>query len=109
METLNSTDFKLSPFSLNMGDIKKKFTGYILLWAEWCGHCKTFKPIFEQASQVLPSIQFGMLQDKDSVNLRKVIKIQGFPTILIYKNSKLLGEYDGPRSIEGLSEYKQWM
>jgi thioredoxin 1 len=29
-------------------------------WAEWCGPCKSFSPIYDAASEKNPEITFGM-------------------------------------------------
>ncbi len=86
---LTSKDFNYSWFS--KGNMKGSITGFVMLWASWCGHCTTFKPKYVALSKEFPKINFSTMEDKDSILFRKNVEIKGFPTVLIYKNNKLVG------------------
>lgn len=60
-------------------------------WAPWCGPCKMFEPIFEQASKKYTNIKFCKFNvDEDNINICKNLGIMSIPTIIIFKNGKEL-------------------
>ena len=77
----------------------------VLFKAEWCSHCKRFKPEWDQLNdnQTLKNkVKFVTLDsEKDKEQIEKY-NIQGFPTILINKNNKITS-YEGPRTAEALT------
>ena len=38
-------------------------------WAEWCGPCKTFAPVFEATSEKYPDVVFGKVNTEDQGEL----------------------------------------
>ena len=40
-------------------------------WAEWCGPCRQFGPIFEQAAADNPDIVFGKVDTEAQPELRR--------------------------------------
>ncbi len=80
-----------------------------LYFAEWCGHCKNFKPTwnllknkykknknFEFIDYDCTNSNVGDPKDKDI--------IEGFPTIIIEKNG-LRKKYNGERNINAIEKY----
>lgn len=80
----------------------------LLVYADWCGHCKSLKPIWAQASSEINKESQKMFMVNcggDSDNEKKIMKdysIDGFPTILIFNNGKYVKNYSGERTKEGL-------
>ena len=59
--------------------------------APWCGHCRTFKPIFEQIAResARPNLDFVMVESdvlQKSPHIDK-IGVDAFPTIIVFKGS----------------------
>lgn len=86
----------------------------ILLKADYCGHCKTFKPEFEKAVSLAGDrVNFATIQLDGGDTERELGKrvgqfipnFQGVPTVVIYKNGKYTDTYEGPRQAEALVEY----
>jgi thiol-disulfide isomerase/thioredoxin len=74
----------------------------ILFKADWCGHCKKFKPVWEQLSKQFES-KFNFITydaDKD-IDMLEKYKVDGFPTIL-FKDGKHIKPYEGSREYEEL-------
>ena len=74
----------------------------MLFKADWCGHCKDFKPTWEQLesqySKKFNFITYDSAENKDKVD---EMKVKGFPTI-IFKDGDTIQPYNGPREFEAL-------
>jgi len=69
-----------------------------LYYADWCGHCKTFKPEWEALKTTLDDMGVSHKEYESDANPKEVEAkgIKGFPTILIKKDKKEY-VYTGPR------------
>jgi thioredoxin 1 len=54
-------------------------------WAEWCGPCRTFGPIFEKISDEFPAGLFGKIDTEDQQGLAASFAIQSIPTLMIIR------------------------
>jgi thiol-disulfide isomerase/thioredoxin len=76
-----------------------------LFKAEWCGHCKAFKPTWELLeNQFKKKYNFHTYDYESNKKEIEEWQIQGFPTI-IAKKGKTASEYRGPRNIDSLVEF----
>jgi thioredoxin 1 len=50
-------------------------------WAEWCGPCKRFAPIFEKVAEKHPNVVFGKIDTEAEQELAAHLRIQSIPTI----------------------------
>ena len=70
--------------------------------ADWCGHCKNFKPEWEKLKELtkgMGNIKLNMYDEKSDE--AKKANIKGWPTIIIIKGGKS-EEYQGPRTAEAI-------
>lgn len=56
-------------------------------WAEWCGPCKRFSPVFEKASEEHPEMTFAKLDTEENQGLAAALQIQSIPTLMIFRDS----------------------
>jgi len=76
----------------------------ILYYAEWCGFCQRFKPVWKEFKKKIdkeyPDIEAVEFEQKN-VPSRALKDIEGWPTIIIHKNGKKYN-YVGERTVEAL-------
>ena len=69
-------------------------------WASWCGPCRTFGPIFEQASTTHPDIVFGKVDTEAEQSLAASAQITSIPTLMAFREGILVysqaGALPGP-------------
>ena len=54
-------------------------------WASWCGPCRSFAPVFEQASEEHEGIVFGKIDTQAQQELAGRLQISSIPTIMIFR------------------------
>jgi thioredoxin 1 len=54
-------------------------------WAEWCGPCRMFGPIFEKSSETHTDIVFGKIDTEDQQELAGAFGIMSIPTLMILR------------------------
>jgi thioredoxin 1 len=64
-------------------------------WASWCGPCRMFAPIFEEAAGEHPDIVFGKVDTEAEQELAGAARISSIPTLMIFRDRKLLFSQPG--------------
>ncbi|MGI8457729.1 MAG: thioredoxin [Propionibacteriaceae bacterium] len=69
-------------------------------WAEWCGPCKRFGPIYEKSSEENGDITFAKLDTDANQQLAGQLGIEGIPTLMAFREGVLVfnqaGALPGP-------------
>ncbi len=81
-------------------------------WADWCGPCKRFAPIYEKASEEHGDIVFAKLDTDANQQLSGQLGIEGIPTLMAFRDGIMVfnqaGALPGPalqqlvEAVEGL-------
>jgi len=59
-------------------------------WADWCGPCKRFGPIYEKASDEYDGIVFAKLDTDANYELTSQLGIEGIPTLMAFREGVLV-------------------
>ena len=59
-------------------------------WAEWCGPCRMFGPVFEAASQKHEDVTFGKIDTEDQQGLAAAAQISSIPTLMAFRDGVLV-------------------
>ena len=59
-------------------------------WAEWCGPCRQFGPIFETASDANADIIFGKVDTEAHQDLAGALEITSIPTLMVFRDGIML-------------------
>jgi thioredoxin 1 len=73
-------------------------------WAEWCGPCRQFAPIFEEASTRHEDIVFGKVDTEAERELASEAQITSIPTLMAFRDGVLLFNQAGALPGEGLEQ-----
>jgi len=73
-------------------------------WAEWCGPCRQFGPIFEEASNRHPNITFGKVNTEVERELANEANITSIPTLMAFRDGILLYNRPGAMNAAGFEE-----
>ena len=56
-------------------------------WADWCGPCKRFAPVFEKASEEHSDVTFAKLDTEANQGLAAALQIPSIPTLMVFRDS----------------------
>jgi thioredoxin 1 len=73
-------------------------------WAEWCGPCKMFGPVFEKASEGHPSIKFAKVDTEAEQGLAAALGIQSIPTLMLFRDGIMLFNQAGALPAHSLEQ-----
>ena len=59
---------------------------FVDFWAEWCGPCKMFAPIFEQTAAENPDVTFAKVDTEAEQQLAGGLGIMSIPTLMIFRD-----------------------
>ena len=76
-------------------------------WAEWCGPCKRFSPIYEEASTRNEDVVFAKVDTEENQDLSAALEIQSIPTIMGFRRGNLVFRQSGLLNGKQLDEVIQ--
>jgi len=84
---LNSEDF--------VSTIKENDLVLVDFWADWCGPCKRFSPIYSKVSESHDDVVFGKVDTEAEQELAAGMEIQAIPTLMAFKGGQLVFRHSG--------------
>lgn len=79
---LNSEDF--------VSTIKENDLVLVDFWADWCGPCKRFSPIFSKVSESHDDVVFGKIDTEANQELSGSLGIMSIPTVMAFHKGNMV-------------------
>ena len=95
------------PFNLTQGDYASQIKGDLPLlvdvWAEWCGPCKSFAPVLEQAAaQLAGRCRLAKLDSEANQQLSGQLGIRSIPSLILFRDGKEVARQSGAFPLQQL-------
>lgn len=73
-------------------------------WAEWCGPCRQFAPVFEAASEKHPDVVFGKVDTEAERGIASAAQITSIPTLMAFREGVLVFAQPGALPAAALTQ-----
>ena len=73
-------------------------------WAEWCGPCKRFAPIYDSVSDEKPEITFGKVDTEAHQELSQKYSITAIPTLMAFRDGIMVFNQAGALPAPALNQ-----
>ena len=89
----------MSTVDITTADFEKTVTDNEIVlvdfWAQWCGPCKQFAPIYGKVSDKNPDIVFAKVDTDAEQQLGAMLQIQSIPTIMAFRQGVAVFRHSG--------------
>lgn len=81
----------------NFSDVVEKegVRAVVDFYADWCGPCKMFAPVFESLSEEMPDVVFCKINVDESEELAIRFGVMSIPTVIAFKDGKSVAQNVG--------------
>ncbi|SEI77953.1 thioredoxin 2 [Azotobacter beijerinckii] len=88
------------PFAVDAAGFAAQLKGDLPLlldvWADWCGPCKAFAPIFEQAARELGGrLRLAKLDSEAEPQLAGQLGIRSIPSLILFRDGREVARQSG--------------
>jgi len=73
-------------------------------WADWCGPCRAFAPVYDEASLKHPDVTFGKVDTEAEQALAQAANIRSIPTLMAFRDGILVFAQPGALPAPALEE-----
>jgi thioredoxin 2 len=75
-------------------------------WAAWCGPCRGFAPVFEQAAARHPEWLFAKVDTDANPQLSRQLAIRSIPTLAVFRSGRVVDRVSGALPP---AQFEQWL
>jgi len=93
---------KISSDQFQTEVLNQKSLVFVDFYADWCGPCKMTGPIVEELAKEIKDVKFVKVNVDENPDLASQYNIFSIPTFLIFKDGKVVHQFVGGRSKEGI-------
>ena len=98
----------MSSTALTAGTFEETVNGngivLVDFWADWCGPCRRFAPVFEEASGQHPDIVFAKVDTEAEQGLSAAAGIRSIPTLMAFRDGILVFNQAGALPASSLEQ-----
>lgn len=73
-------------------------------WAEWCGPCKAFGPVFQKVAGKNPELTFAKVDTDAEQQLGAMLQIQSIPTLMAFREGIAVFRHSGAIQEQALDD-----
>ena len=84
--------------------IQENKTVLVDFFATWCGPCKMFAPVVEKLAEEAPNVKVVKVDVDEEPNLAMRFGISSIPTVIVFKDGKVVDKQIGYRSLDQLKQ-----
>lgn len=77
---------------------------FVDFWASWCGPCRNFAPIYQEASETHTDLVFASVNTEEEQQLAAAAKITSIPTLMAFKKGALVFSQAGALPAPALAQ-----
>ena len=105
---------ELDPSNFDKLVIDTTETWLVKFYAPWCGHCQSSAPAFSKAAKKLDGVaRFGVINCDEHKSLASRFKVQGFPTIKVFKGegkkARRPSDYNNARTSKAFMDHVKYI